>query len=97
MIYVKHNLYQNSKVLAVCDEDLIGKKYFEKGLKLEINETFYKGDLVTEEEAAELMKRARNINIVGKKAVKLAIKFDIIKKENIIKIKNIPHAVVFEL
>ncbi|MEK6932258.1 MAG: DUF424 family protein [Nanoarchaeota archaeon] len=97
MIYVKHNIYQNSKVLAVCDEDLIGKKYFEKGLKLDVNETFYKGNLVAEEEAVDLMKKSRNINIVGKESIKLAIKFDIIKKENIIKIKNIPHAVVFEL
>ncbi len=97
MIYVKKNKNQNSEVLAVCDEDLIGENFKYKDLKLEISEHFYKGKLVNEEEAILSMREAKNINIAGKNSINLAIKAKIIQKENIIKIKNIPHALIFEI
>ncbi len=97
MIYIKRNLSQTSDILAVCDENLIGKTFKEKDLKIEITERFYKGDLVDDNEAIKIMKEHRNINIVGNDSIKLALKNKIIEKENIIKIKNIPHAIIFEL
>jgi len=97
MIYVKKNISRNSAVLAICDEDLIGKHIKTKDLELDITERFYKGNLVSEEEAINLMKEARNINIVGKNSIKTAIKAGIIRKEDVIKIKNIPHAIIFEI
>ncbi len=97
MIYVKKNISQESEILAVCDEDLIGKTFKEDNLKLEITERFYKGDLVKNDEAISLMRKAKSINIAGKTSIKLALDSGIIEKENIIKIKNIPHAIIFEL
>ena len=97
MIFIKKNISQNSEILAVCDQNLVGKHFKENNLKLDITEGFYKGDLLSEEEVINLMKRARNINIVGKDSIKLAIKAKIIEKECIIKIKSIPHAIVFEI
>lgn len=97
MIYIKRNNFQGSEVLAVCDENLIGKIFREKGLKLEVAKRFYKGKLVDEKELVNLIKNAGNVNIVGKNAVKTAVKNNIIKKEDIIKIKNIPHAIIFEI
>ena len=96
MIYIKKNISQDSEILAVCDEDLIGKIFKDKKMKLEITERFYKGNLVDEKEAIKSMQEARNINIVGKNSIKLAIKYNIIDKENVIKIKKIPHALIFE-
>ncbi|MEK6835432.1 MAG: DUF424 family protein [Nanoarchaeota archaeon] len=95
MIYLKKNISQESEVIAICDSDLIGKKLFDKGLVLDITERFYKGELLNEEEIIEILKNAKNINIVGKEAVKLALKIGIIEEENILKIQNIPHALVF--
>ena len=97
MIYVKRNNSQGSEVLAVCDEDLIGKTFRGKGLKLEASERFYRGKLVDEEELVNLIKNAKNINLVGKNSIKIAIKNNIIKKDDIIKIKTIPHAIIFEI
>lgn len=97
MIYIKKNISQDSEILAVCDEELIGKIFKDKKMKLEITERFYKGNLVDEKEAVKFMQKARNVNIAGKNSIKLAVKFGIIDKENIIKIKNIPHALIFEI
>ncbi len=97
MIYIKKNISQNSEVLAVCDEDLIGKTFKEKGLKLDVTERFYKGKLFKEEDAVELIRNAKSINVVGKNSIKLMVKEKLIRREEVIKIKNIPHAIILEL
>src|SRR3989344_5744360 len=97
MIYIKKNKSQGSEVLAVCDENLIGKVFRDKKMKLEITERFYKGDLVDEEKAVKFMKEAKSINIAGKNSINLAIKSGMIDKGNVIKIKKIPHALIFEI
>ena len=95
MIYLKINKTEQNEVVAICDENLIGKNFSENNLKLDLGERFYKGELMDEEKIVKILRNAKNINIVGKDAVKLAIKNRIIEEENLIKIKNIPHAIVF--
>ncbi|MCD4759648.1 DUF424 family protein [archaeon] len=96
-MYVKIHQSKDRHVVAICDEDLIGKTFSQGKLILEITERFYKGDKLSDEETYELMKNAINLNIVGKKAIKLALKHRLITKENIIKIKSIPHAQVYQI
>ena len=95
MIYLKRNINKESEVIAVCDADLLGKKFTENNLVLDITERFYKGESLPNEEIIEILKNARNINIVGKESINLALKAGVVEAENIIKIKNIPHALVF--
>ena len=47
---------------------------------------------MTREGAVGGMKSCCSINFVGKKAVKLGIKANLVEPHKIIKIKNIPHA-----
>ena len=89
-----HKSYRT--VVAVCDSDLLGKK-FEEGIRqLDIAERFYKGEEMEEEAAIQLMqdqnREDATFNIVGKNAVALAIKAGIIKDEDSAKINNIPYA-----
>lgn len=97
MIYLKKNTNEESEIIALCDSELIGKKFSENGLSLDIIERFYKGEMLEEDEIVKILKNAKNINIVGKEAITLALKSGIIEEENIIKVKNIPHALVFEI
>lgn len=97
IMYLKIHKSGDRHVVAVCDEDLIGKKFTQGKLVLEVSERFYKGIKLSEEETYKLMKDAINLNIIGKKAINLALKNDLIDKENIIKIKNIPHAQVYQI
>lgn len=91
-MYLKFHHSGESVVVALCDKDLVGKKFEDKKLQLDITERFYKGEEKPEQEIIEILKEAANINIVGKKSIKLALKAGVIEKENIIKIKGIPHA-----
>ncbi len=80
----------NGKVIAICDKGLIGKKFEEGKLRLDMTTNFYKGEEMPEQEVLEVLKTAYIVNLVGKKAVNFGLKNNIINKENIIKIKNIP-------
>ncbi len=96
-MYVKIHITGNRTITAICDEELINKTFSQGKLILEITERFYKGEIMKEDKVLELMNNATNLNIVGKKAIKLAIKNNIINKENVILIQNIPHAQVYQI
>jgi hypothetical protein len=88
--------YRN--VIAICDKELIGKQFEEGKFQLDVKENFFKGKEVSEEEALEIMKNMKledsTFNIVGKKAVNTALKAEVITKEGIGKIADIPFALI---
>lgn len=84
--------YGNRYVVAVCDEDLIGKRLKDKNYDITVSERFYKGYKLDEKRLIIILKEAINVNIIGKKSVEAGIKAGIITKENVIKIKGVPHA-----
>lgn len=84
--------YGNRFVVAVCDEDLIGKTIKDKKYNIKVNESFYKGDIMDEEEIIKILKDSTNVNLIGKKSIEVGLKAGIISKENIITISGIPHA-----
>lgn len=91
-MYVKIHKSCNNFVVAVCDEELIGKSFHKGKLCLNITERFYKGDEKSCEEIKEILKDAPNVNFVGEESIKLGISLGLIKKESIIKIQGVPHA-----
>jgi len=81
-------------VIAICDENLLGKK-FNEGIKcLNITESFYKGEKISKEEVSEIMKfeslGGSTFNMVGKETINLAIEVGIIEENSYFKIENIP-------
>jgi len=78
-------------VVAICDEDLIGRKIGNE-LKITVEESFYRGELIDEDNALKFMKKSNICNLLGKNIIELALKNKFIMKENIIFIGDIPHA-----
>jgi hypothetical protein len=98
-MYLKIHKPQNIRpVVALCDSELLGKKFDDGKRQLDIRENFYKGDKVNEEQAINIIKiqsvEDASFNIVGKKSIDVAIKAGIITKEGAAKIRNIPFALV---
>ena len=89
-----HQSYRN--VVAVCDSSLLGKKFEEGKRQLDIRENFYKDRELSKEEAIKLMQRQAKedatFNIVGEESVNAAIEAEIITRENVGKIADIPFA-----
>ena len=85
-------------VVAICDEELIGKTFEENNYQLHIKENFYKGEEKTSEEVKNIIKSMSEedatFNIVGKKAINLAIETGFINQNNVRRIANIPYTMV---
>jgi uncharacterized protein len=85
-------------VVAVCDKEILGKKFEEGKLQLDVKESFFKGKETSKEEAIEIMQDMKledsTFNIIGEKSVQTALQAGIITKEGVGKIANIPFALV---
>src|SRR3989338_2179057 len=95
MFFVKlHKSYKT--VVAVCDSDILGKK-FEEGIKqLDVRENFFKGEIVSEKKLIKILQfeaaEDSTFNIVGKNSIKAAKKAGIITDDEVAAVKGIPYA-----
>jgi hypothetical protein len=97
MIAAKKHFFQEKTVLALADKNILGKKYSEKGLQLDLISGFYKGEEKSEKELKKMINEADMLNVVGKESIEFCIKKGLVDKKNIIKIKGIPHTQVLLL
>jgi len=85
-------------IIAICDAELLGKKFEQGKFQLDVKESFYKGEKKTEQEVLNIMKEMAAedaiFNIVGEKSTNTALKAGIIEKESIGKIQNIPFSLI---
>ena len=93
-MYLKIHEDEHNKVVAICDEDLIGKKLENQNLTIEITERFYKGESINNKKVKEILRKANNINLSGKESVTCAIEEDLIKSEEIVWFKDTPNAII---
>jgi|SRR3989344_2411425 len=89
---VKIHKKDDKTIVAVCDGDLIGQKFEEGELQLDLSSEFYNGEKMNEIQAGDIIRNSDLVNLVGEKSVNLGLKEGVIEKQNIIKIKNILHA-----
>ena len=95
-MYLKiHSSYRN--VVAICDADLIGKKFEEGKRQLDLRENFYKSPSVfTKEQIIKIIQQQidedATFNIVGPKATQASIEAGLLTKQDIDKIQDIPFA-----
>jgi len=85
-------------IVAICDSDLLGKRFEEGRFQLDVKESFFKGDETDEEKAVEIMKdmvkEDSTFNIIGEKSIDTALKAGIITNKGIGKIHGIPFALI---
>lgn len=83
---------QNEVMLAACDSNLLGKRFEEGELHIEIKREFYHESFVTEKAFRNALKMATIINLVGENVIRIAVEEGIIDRDNIIRISSVPHA-----
>ena len=92
MVIVKIHRKEGGTIAAVCDSDILGKKFEEGDLQLDLTGDFYKGEEKNAADAIDLIKSANHVNLVGKESVKLGIQEGIVDEQNVKTIQGIPHA-----
>lgn len=96
-MYIKIHGTGDSKVVAICDESLIGKKLSNKDIGIEVTEMFYKGKKINTKELKKIIKNEKNVNLIGKETVTCAIEENILNTDNIIWFGDIPHTIIMEI
>jgi len=91
-----HRAYRD--IVAICDSDLIGKKFEEGKFQLDVKDDFFRGEEASEEKIAEIIQdmsmEDATFNIIGKNSTDIALKTGLISKEGIKEISGIPFALV---
>jgi hypothetical protein len=84
-------------VVAVCDEEILGKTLEGGRVPFKVNEGFYKGTLGDVDEAIAAIKQATISNLIGKKIVRAAVEYNMIHERAVIYFGDIPHAQIVKL
>jgi len=82
----------NGSLLVISDKDIIGKKFEEGKLQLDLTTDFYFGDEKSKDEIKLMIKSARDVFITGKEAIALMVEMDLINTSRIIYVNGVPHA-----
>jgi len=96
-LYLKKYIFGSDTMVAVCDKELIGKSFGDRGLHLKISESFYKGEEATEREVVDSLKHATIANLVGERAIKCARDNALIEEANVIFVDGVPHAQIVKI
>jgi hypothetical protein len=92
MFYLKVHEVSGEVLVAVCDQEIMGKKFSQGRLQLEVNEKFYKGGLAGEEEVFSALDKASIANIVGNNIVERMLEKSLVHRDNVIDIGGVKHA-----
>lgn len=79
-------------LVVVTDADIVGKKFEEDRLQLDLTKKFYQGEPKTKEEVKQIMMTARHLHLTGKGAVAIGVEMELVDPKKIIFIDNVPHA-----
>ena len=91
-----HKSYRN--IIAICDTDLLGKKFEQDKFQLDVKESFYKGEEKSKQEILDIIQKEdaedATFNIVGKDSINTALESGVIAQESVGEIQGIPFALV---
>lgn len=81
---------QGAEVLvAVCDSDLVGKRFTEGRLHVDVSKDFFGEERTSSEELEAALRSATIANFVGCCAVEQAIRLGYVERENVLCIDGI--------
>jgi len=92
-----HHSPGTGDIVAVCDRELLNTTLRHGELSIQISEWFYGNCPASDEEVAKALKKAGNINLMGKRTVCFAIDLGLVTQADCIMIGEIPHAQVYSL
>ncbi|MFC1704779.1 DUF424 domain-containing protein [Nanoarchaeota archaeon] len=92
MIVKEHKTPEGKKLVAICDSDLLGKKFEQGNLQLDLTSGFYKGKEMGAEEVKEILKDCYIVNVVGDESIAFLVSLGIIDKKHVLKVGGVPHA-----
>ncbi|MFW6083537.1 MAG: DUF424 domain-containing protein [Thermoplasmatota archaeon] len=90
---ISYQIYErgNDVLLAACDKELLGKKFEEEEIQLDVSESFYGGDEADKEKICDEIKRSNIVNLVGENIINAVIQAGFGNEEDVLWIDGTPH------
>ena len=92
-----HHLPGSGDVVAVCDRELLNTTISHEKFRLTVHDSFYGTTPASEEEVRSALEKAGNINLIGERAVNVAISMGLITRPECVMIGKIPHAQIYQV
>ena len=80
------------RIVAVCDADVLGEQFERGDASLTVDPDFYDGEQADEQRVVESLTRCTTANLVGSRAVGLAIEHGLVEEENVLEFDGTRHA-----
>lgn len=88
-MYVKLHEHGRDRLLAACDDDLLGK---DLGNGFVVSKQFYGGELVGAGAFEEHLGECTVANLVGEKVIRIAKRKGLVRDKAVIRVSGVPHA-----
>ncbi len=89
MFLAKVHRHPDETILAACDAEIIGETFRGDGLRIFVSRGFYGGEETTPEELLAAFRNVTVINLVGNRAVQLAVDAGIVDPGRVIMIGGV--------
>lgn len=91
-MFVRMHTRDGERIVAACDEDIIGMTFAEGRARLTVHEEFYRGESLDEEAFVERLRIATVINLTGNEVVGIAIREGLVSPDSVIEVGGVKHA-----
>lgn len=91
MYYLKTYVAQGYRIVAICDEEIIGKIFREGNTVLEVSPNFYMGERVDFEKVLEAIENADIAVITGRRVIEKLSQLGVIDKNFALKVEDQLH------
>jgi hypothetical protein len=91
-MYLKTYRQGRDVLIAVCDCDILDKKFAEGDLRMEVSSDFFGRELASRCEVEAALSGATIANLVGCRAVEHAIHLGYVERENVLSIDGVLYA-----
>jgi len=92
-----HRSPGSGDVVAICVRELTNSAISNDTITVTVTESFYGNVPVTEDEVRNALKQAGNANLMGDRAVSIAISMGLLTRSDCIMINTVPHAQIYQL
>lgn len=93
---VRRMCYEGSMMVNICDEELVGRKISEDQLEINITESYFGQEVVSDEEAVSLLRSSSIANLVGERIVDKALGMKMASKLSVRTISGVPFLMIYK-
>jgi len=83
---------EKGRLVSVCDADLLGEEFENGDVSLTVDADFYDGEVASDRAVVDSLAKCSVANIVGSRAVGLAIEHGFVDEGNVLDLDGTRHA-----